>query len=244
MTSESGSRRDSQKSKVYAAERAAKIAEEPWTIRRNGNAMTIAECQALVDKMAASAFVQRHYDLAQYGARVIPGRNGGWASGRTISLGVWARQPAIVMHEFAHVLVGDRPWHGWKFCECFLTLVRHFMGADEAARLEAAFKAHGVKYRAPRKVTPLSPERRAAAIANLAAARKAPAVDRPTFTTPDDAPYHSHMCETCDLRLPATKFPTTRNPGEREGICRDCRDAKRLADRTAARRKNSLTSAP
>lgn len=230
--------RDSQRQKVYDAERC---------VQRNAtkaDAMTIAECQAMVDKILASTYVRRHYERAEkivtrYGTvKVVPGRNGGMArgfdvyydggrhvGGPVIALGIWARQEFVVIHEVAHHLAGLHERHGWRFVACELDLVRHFLGADVHDRLKASFRKHRVRFTAPRPKRVLTDEQRAAALRNLTATRK-PGTSKPTFR-PDDLDVLTFTCKACGCRLRFQKFPTTRTPGVREAVCRDCRDDHR-----------------
>jgi putative metallohydrolase (TIGR04338 family) len=163
--------RDNQKSRVYAAERASKLE------RHKSEAMSIAECQAYVDKVLRSAYVMRKYPTRSGEPRRIHvehGRGGGYATagwnGSIISLGVWARQPVVILHELAHHIAGLSHSHDWKFAGVFLDLVRHFMGAEAGDTLKAEYKEARVRYRQPVK-RPITPERRAALVEQLAAAR-------------------------------------------------------------------------
>lgn len=235
--------RDSQKSRLYDAERKSGL-ERKYGERT----MSIADCQALVNKVLASPVVERRYpkrvaSLRRDGIHVIASRNGGKASfglwedddgrqrtGWTIGLGVWARQEFIVLHEVAHHLVGLRQHHGWQFCACLLFLTRRYLGAEAHAALEAAYKAGRIRYRAPRQGRTLTPEQREAAIARLAAARPA-STNAAVATWRSDDATERHVCVTCGRTLPATKFPTTGKAGEREERCRVCRDTARRRDR-------------
>lgn len=177
--------RDSQRSKLYAAERASGL-----QLDKRHCDMSIEQCQALVDKIIGSAYVRRKYgrrvptSLPVYathgGGRAT--HSGGYHRDRTtgevewrgshIRLGVWARQPFIVIHEVAHHLAGLSHGHDWRFAEITLDLTRHFLGAEAAAQLRAAYKAGRVRFRKPVTRT-ITPERRAALVIQLAAAREA-----------------------------------------------------------------------
>jgi putative metallohydrolase (TIGR04338 family) len=136
--------------------------------------MTIDECQALVDKILASRYVARRYDdtmrhiTMRGGIHVRPGRNGGHATvdyapggyfGAVIGLGLWARQPVVVIHEVAHHLTGLWHQHDHHFAATMLDLTRHFMGADPAATLAASYKEHGVRTR-PKATRTMTPQQR------------------------------------------------------------------------------------
>lgn len=217
--------RDTQRQRVYDAERA---------IQDVTGSMSIAECQALVDRVLASKYIVQRFDRIRTGripARVTveAGRNGGLAYPQfgVIRLGRWARQPVVVLHELAHVIVGINSRtaaHGWQFTECMLVLVRRFVGPEAHDTLRESYRSHGVRFTKPRARRVLTDEQRAVAIANLAAARKAPTTARRALTWSPGDPTDEHTCTDCGRSRPATKFPTTRTAGEREARCRECRD--------------------
>lgn len=228
--------RDSQRSKVYKAE---SVITEP--VR---NLLTFPECQALVDKILASPWTAKKFDprtidrLRKRRVKVTHwAGHGGMATvgvydtadgavfGPIIFLSAWARQPAVVIHELAHHIAGLHHGHDYAFAAAELALVRRWMGADAGDRLAASFKAHRVRTR-PKVTRTLTDEQRAAAIANLTAARPAgPTTKVPTFTPA--SPSHGHTCSDCGRERPASKFPTVSGrPGEREVRCRECRDHK------------------
>lgn len=167
--------RDSQKSRVYAAERGSELRVT------KADAMSIAECQKMVDKICTSAYVLRNYPLRSGEPRKIyveHGRGGGMATttwnGSVIRLGVWGRQPVVIIHEVAHHLAGLNHSHDWRFAEVLLDLTRHFLGAEAAAALKAQYKLQRVRYRKPVKRA-ITPERREALVAQLTTARAAKA---------------------------------------------------------------------
>ena len=178
--------RDSQRSKLYAAERASGL-----QLLKHEAGLSIEECQRLVDKIVGSAYVQRKYGWRKGRQLPVYATHGGgrayngsyhydhWTGevesrGRHIRLGVWARQPFIVIHEVAHHLAGLGHGHDWRFAEIMLDLTRHFLGAEAGAQLKAAYKAGRVRHRKPVRRT-ITPERREALIIQLAAARAAKA---------------------------------------------------------------------
>lgn len=179
--------RDSQRSRVYEAERASGI-----HLPRHAERMSWDEVLAYVKKVESSAFVKRKYRNARWPIQVFMGRSGGKAtdylvvhdpdgyrigrSGQIITLGVWARQPAVILHEIAHHYAGLGYAHNWRFCAVYLELVKHFMGKDAHDALRAQYKAHRVKFTAPRAKREISPEQREALVARLAAAREAKAL--------------------------------------------------------------------
>lgn len=178
--------RDSQRSKVYAAETATHGWRTPKT------AKTIEECSAYAHKVLADAVVRRHYPLAKSMSTslvVVGGRRRGgsymptyfdWSTGYTskptISLGVAARSEWVILHEIAHAIVGhDHAWHGPEWVECYLFLVRRFLGVELHDLLKANLVERGVRVKPKAKRAPLSPERKAELSQRLAAARAAKA---------------------------------------------------------------------
>lgn len=142
--------RDSQKRRVYAAERT--LAE--YRARDLGSRPSTDDVQRFVDKVLADKYVQR-----RFGQRVIRVRD---ARGRRSSCGGYGeirmllvhRNRQIVLHEVAHCLAHWGPehaFHGWRFCEVYLFLVRRVLGVDAERRLKTAFRAHRVRFSKPRK---------------------------------------------------------------------------------------------
>jgi putative metallohydrolase (TIGR04338 family) len=164
--------RDSQRSKVYAAERAA-------FPQRNEN-LTTAEAQAIIDKWSSSAYLRKRYPRAAYPLEVRDGRgrrnaaylghyspseNGYLSHGRyAIAIPKWGRSKWVLAHEFAHHLVGmrDGAWHDWKFVEAYLYVVRVFLGKGTEETLKAEMKARRVKWRKPVKRQMTDEQRQAA----------------------------------------------------------------------------------
>lgn len=134
--------RDNQKARVYAAER---ILQDH---KNSMKPMTINECQKFVNRILARKTV-----IKVYGKRYIAverGKGGGRAtgnyySGRTITLGVWARQPAVILHEIAHHLAGLDAEHGPHYAAVMLKLVRQVLGKEAHEQLLGSYAFHRVK---------------------------------------------------------------------------------------------------
>ena len=141
--------RDSQKARLYAAER------EALHLRPDNFRVTLDEAQALVNKvlrrLPADPALTRLSLAGRKVIRVEPGRNGGMAYGSLIRLGVWGRRRAVVLHEVAHCVCGSHPSHGPDFARIFLKIVRRFWGREAERELRAAFKRHRVKYHRARQ---------------------------------------------------------------------------------------------
>jgi len=143
--------RDGQRSKVYAAEREAFKAlpdvprtEDVWN--------------AYVKLLANSKTAHKHFGRGRQLRLKFKGRTWSYCVGSNIRLGLGHRgNEWVVIHEAAHSLTrGDVAPHGREFCETYLDLVNEFLGKTWGDKLKASFKAHGVKFRAKRQ---LSPER-------------------------------------------------------------------------------------
>lgn len=156
--------RDSQQSKVYASEVAA-------FGRAPSAEFAVPEMQALVDKWCAGSEVRKRYARANLKYTVTDGRSrrrGGYSEGsRSIAMPRATRTHWYLLHELAHALTSGPNYaqsasHGWEFCECFLYLVRVYMGRGAAETLEREFKNHKVRYKPPRTRTMTDEQREAA----------------------------------------------------------------------------------
>lgn len=165
-----GHLRDSQRSKVYAAERAAlaKFASPPFA--------THADAQGYVDRLLASAWWKRRWPEVRK-VKIKTGR-GCYSSGGSITLNSWGlTQEYVILHELAHEIIWatightKTPAHGRDFCRFYLELVGHKMGEADRKALKAAFQEGKVKHTKARP--PMSEEQRAAAAERLAVARTA-----------------------------------------------------------------------
>jgi hypothetical protein len=159
-----GRDRDSQRSKVYASERAA--------FKRQ--ILDFEEIEAMLGLILGSSYFRRNFGTMK--VTLQRGRNAGWANPwtRTISLGVYGRQRWLLLHELAHIIVNTSPtaaWHGWEFCEVYLNLIHRFLGKEAHDSLRAEFKARKVKFNKPRAKRQLTEEQRAELRERLARAR-------------------------------------------------------------------------
>lgn len=184
--------RDSQRSKVYRAER-----EHLFNSPLNRRLETMAELEQRVKEIVSSKFWAKHTPLNEP-PRIKDGRGCRWARGSKwhIVMPKWARSEAVLIHELTHTLLyrkypghfGGKNYeymaaHGWEFAELYLKMVRRFMGKEAHDILKASFKKYKVKFRAPRKKLELSPEemeRRREQGRKLAAARAAKLQEKKT----------------------------------------------------------------
>lgn len=167
--------RDTQRARVYKSDAALVAIAKPLP--------QISDVTRYVKRIAhmkrvAEAFPRSR--LGEWFPKIGDGRGRrsacGWSGG--MSMPVHARNEAIVIHELAHVICQRQcGWevagHGWQFCAIYLQLTLYAMGREAHDTLRRAFKANRVRYTAPRKRAPLSPERRAEMIERLAAHRRA-----------------------------------------------------------------------
>jgi len=181
--------RDSQRSKVYNAERMVDAWKEtPYD--------ALSGAEAFIDKVTGSPYTQRKWGYIK--PAVMDGRGCRSARGSRyqIVLPRWARTRLVILHELAHGYTAQQAriapkWfmspgrptpfsdyngieyasHGWQFCTIYLDLVRHFIGKQAHDELKAAFKTKRVKSRRPRAKRPATPQQ-LAALAKARAARK------------------------------------------------------------------------
>lgn len=164
--------RDTQKSRVYAAEDVLR-GRASATARRllldtprvpSTGSVTIEACQQYVDHLTQSAWFQRRWGYRHYRVRHKAYGKATCSYGSVISVPPWARDESVLLHEVAHGLVGGQcADHGPEFAGVLLALVEHRMGKDAATMLRAAYKDKRVRQN--RKALPTPDERRVRSIA-------------------------------------------------------------------------------
>lgn len=167
--------RDSQRSKVYAAERA-------WRADTDDQ-LDLAGVRAYVRDVRERGYQQRHLVVGSAWARnpIAVGDGRGRSRGGADDDGIYmprnARRETVILHELAHVIqIRTNGWgpaaHGWQFAAIMLDLVADRMGPDAESRLRAEYRAHRVRWTAPRTQARrhLDPATRARNTARLAAA--------------------------------------------------------------------------
>lgn len=180
--------RDSQRQKLYNAERAT----FGYSRSVKTDLRSVADVQAYVDRVTATKWWADNVTAVRNArgnrlVRRIEVRDGrGSGSARAVGMfriliPTGMRQDWIVLHELAHCATtqelgplahGVYAAHGWQFAARYLSLVSRFLGREQHDRLRDQFKAHKVRYRPPRSGPKLSDEQKAANIARLAAARE------------------------------------------------------------------------
>lgn len=166
--------RDSQRSKLYKAER------EVWAGSKRHE--TIEEVEAFVAKVRGRKVLKDRFKLALSNRiKIGDGRRRRNAAGGRYGIYMprWSRSEMVILHELAHTitirLCGESvAAHGWQYANVYLQLVSSMLGREMHDRLKAAFKKHGVRSKPKKKrtVTPQMLEHLANA-RQLAAAAKA-----------------------------------------------------------------------
>lgn len=161
-----GQKRDTQRARVYRAERAAfygyngsgekqlLYGKSYDTLRGKRNRVKkIVSSKWWKKKSRASSIQVRHFDKQLYG---------GEAYTFSIYMGIREADEWVLIHELAHVLLKtarfdysrkigipytyDIRAHGRAYCRIFLALVRRFIGTEAYHALRLSFKKHNVKY--------------------------------------------------------------------------------------------------
>ncbi|UTU07890.1 hypothetical protein CcrC1_gp204 [Caulobacter phage C1] len=150
--------RDSQRSKLYKAERVL----EPMSSRLE----TVQEMDTFIRKVLQKAPIQARYaSEARRSIEVGDGRGRSRTAGGDrdgIAVPRAGRTQWIVLHEVAHTLTMRRygthiAAHGWQYAAVYLDLIRFGMGAEAHRTLKESFKAHKVRW-TPKRSRPASPE--------------------------------------------------------------------------------------
>lgn len=160
---------DSQRSKLYSAEQ----------VIRTGPQLSPEGVRQLVKDITTSPYVIKNYGSRTVKVTITAARTrtsaAFWQTGEIRLAAAWGRSADVVIHEVAHMYAspaGD-PGHDWLFCSIYLDLVRAFIGTATARKLEASFKANGIRYTVPKAKRQLSPDQKQAAVERMAKARAA-----------------------------------------------------------------------
>lgn len=138
--------RDSQRQAVYRWEgRVAHLVNGSATLL-----LDLADCESLVDQ------VWRDYRPEQMPPRVEDGRGRRRPCGsrRRIKLPRFARSRIVVLHEIAHSLQTQQPWHGPQFARLVLELWARYAAVPkaEARSLGVHQKPRRVRFAPPKDV--------------------------------------------------------------------------------------------
>ncbi len=148
--------RDTQRSKVYAAERSI----DAWVDGKQGTLMSIGEVEQFVCSTMGMAWYKRDFVQKQWHLRfpiIRDGRGHRRATGgaNTLTFPRWSRYPLVICHEMAHMVARRliprdvAAAHGPEFCAVYLHLVAHAIDPLVAQDLRAAFRDRGVRFTAP-----------------------------------------------------------------------------------------------
>lgn len=169
--------RDTQRSKVYAAEKAAFKDVQCANVRLE----TVGEIEKFTKAVWEHQWFGDTFPKATiWGSPEVSdgrGRRCGGATSIGISMPKFTRTKWYVIHEISHTVVlrqhgSSVASHGWEYCAVYLKLVRRILGVEAHDALKGSFKQHKVRYTEPRKRGPLSPERREALVARLTSYRE------------------------------------------------------------------------
>lgn len=146
--------RDSQRQRVYNAEREWKAA-----CGRGLELPEVEDLQEYTDRLIASRWRAKNFrsiDIVINDGRAR--RRGGarynvWDGRWFVGMPRWTRDEAYLLHELAHCLeaadYSDRrvgAWHGWHYCNIMLRLVQKQMGPEAAEVLETEYRKLKVEF--------------------------------------------------------------------------------------------------
>lgn len=135
-------RRDSQKSRLYAAEAKFKTGLDPQFKR-------VDQVEAYLAKIMSTTWWKNRFpDVDRI--RVKDGRGTRIARGHTekryVSLPMWARNRHVILHEVAHVVTPDEfAPHGREYAQNYYDLLLRFCGPEDADAFLAGCIVHRVK---------------------------------------------------------------------------------------------------
>lgn len=148
--------RDSQRGKVYRAER---IAFHDIRCSKQLRCLSLETYQMIVDSITESAFWAKLLARSDMKPRHVKvGFRGGWRTNATgspsyINLPPWARTIATLIHELAHSATDWGAQHHFPFAAAHLELVKHYFGRERYERLKRCYKRQKVRIKPKRKAT-------------------------------------------------------------------------------------------
>ncbi len=162
--------RDTQRSKLYKAEREAFQENVVYYPEMDDMAQYVA-------KTLSRAPIKARYadDFGKNRLQIKDGRRRSSAGGcdRFITIPRAMRKDWVILHELAHALTQRKygyyvAAHGWQFAAIYIDLIHFMKGKDAADALKASFRKNRVRWR-PKQKRVATPEQ----IARLTAAREA-----------------------------------------------------------------------
>lgn len=132
--------RDSQRSKVYAAER---VVVDQAGISR---IYYVDDIKIFIDNFCSKVWFKRRFGLRSIQVKDGRGKRRASGGGNTITMPIWSRNQLFILHEVAHCLAPSGCHHNWEFVKTYLDLVYYVLGEDTYKILREKFKKHRVKY--------------------------------------------------------------------------------------------------
>lgn len=136
-------KRDAQSYKVYRSEREAGIGNRnEWT--------SLEDCEKFLRRVLESKKfpfeLTREIKILCRGNRIhaIARRE---VNHLEIHLPMWARSKEVVLHELAHLVIDARvEWHGERFCDAYLLLLKLFGRRGISEKLRERFLVNRVRF--------------------------------------------------------------------------------------------------
>ncbi len=252
--------RDSQRQKVYDAERLAfeGTAERDAPFRTPPDFRKVAECQEFVDKVLASPAWKYLCPLGPDSLAVTDGRGrrrgAAWVEGGEIAMPKCTRRRYYLLHELAHFATpsGVFASHGPEYVSAYLYLAGVFLSPEDHAKLVSAMASRRVKIC----------DYMGSGVYDGTTVRHVTVAE--SVTVVDPLPASATSCLTCGQHLPGNraKFCTDacrythhnrlrheRGEPERQKVCEACgtefsssrKDAKTCSARCRQRLRRGVT---
>lgn len=139
-----GTARDNQRQRLYDAEDAAR-----HRLGLHGHRIANGDLQAFVDKVMVNRAVQSRYGFQRLTVGLTHGGGRAWTGANLITLGTWARNELVILHEIAHHLMHDMDRkaadHGPEFAGVLKFLTKTILGKDAYDVLCEEFKKGRVR---------------------------------------------------------------------------------------------------
>lgn len=161
---------DSQRQRVYAAENSVFTSRPKEFKTRRGMEGRINR----ILKSPLVAKLRREFNLPPKGfveVRLRRAHTRSTSYGGLIEFSKSSMCEWVLLHELAHEIAPRGAHHHWPFAYVYLKLVSRYLGAAEAKKLKAAFKAHGARFK-PKRTRNMTPEQKAAAAERLRLGRE------------------------------------------------------------------------
>lgn len=163
--------RDNQRQRLYDAHRKHSLWQKTEWVHEGGDAasagmrcriiegdeMSLDEIKEWIDGLARKRWWKNRWPHAPRFIQLADGRGTRWARGDYVgwklNIPKWARQPLVVLHEYAHLLTcsdesyASEDWaaHGPEFAARFLYLIRKAISEDAYREMREIFKKDRVK---------------------------------------------------------------------------------------------------